>query len=488
MKASTLRLNNVELGVLAQGVAQQHERGAVLPPGPLKLVHALSGKRVFVNGWHSWSRAGWLQVGERWLPEASLARRPMVDHPASFVGDDRLRSCGMAAVGNPEGDALLIGSLGPGGTVTLSDGFVGGMYEGDPSPWFVAYGSAQEVFADYVDILGKHLRVGRSRFSKAPRVWSSWYSFFRDISEEKLLQVLEGLRGLPFDVVQIDDGWQEGIGDWAANERFPRGLERMSVAIRKAGFTPGIWLAPFIARADSRLTRRRPEWLLRDAKGDPVVAGDNWGGVYYALDITRTDVCAWLCALLEGLRAQGYGYLKIDFVYAGAMPGQGGTGGAAECAYRQALGMLREAWGGGFLLVSGGPIIASLGLCDGLRVGPDVAPYWADGSADPTEPGTGNAVSTSANRLWLRPLVHTDPDVVFFRSRYNLMSEEQNQVLRDLATVASTKGTSDPPHWLDEEERTAMRAYFSEKTGVTQQGFHRFAIDGRAVDFARYAA
>ena len=128
--------------------------------------------------------------------------------------------------------------------------------------------------------------------------------------------------------------------------------------------------------------------------------------------------------------------------------------------------------------------MASLGLCDGLRIGPDSSPFWSNNSGHFTAPGARNAIATSSNRLWLKPLVHTDPDVVFFRSRYNLLSDEQRQLLLDLAAVAGFKGTSDPPEWLDAQELHALQEFFSRRESVDQRGFHRFEVNGRPVDFS----
>ena len=98
--------------------------------------------------------------------------------------------------------------------------------------------------------------------------WCSWYQFFGDVREADVLRSLDSLTrqraALPIDVVQIDDGFQRAIGDWLdTNARFPRGLAPLAGDIRSAGFTPGIWTAPFCAVAESDLFRAHPEWLLR---------------------------------------------------------------------------------------------------------------------------------------------------------------------------------------------------------------------------------
>jgi alpha-galactosidase len=301
--------------------------------------------------------------------------------------------------------------------------------------------------------------------------------------------VLEGLRGLPFDAFQIDDGWQRGLGDWEPNDAFPSGMDAMAGRIRAAGLTPGLWLAPFLARPDGRLAREHPTWLLRDASGAPVPAGDNWGGPFHALDTTHPEVAAWLVETFRRVRAWGFDLLKLDFLYAAALPGQRHRPVPRERAYREALALVRDTCGeDAYLLACGAPVLPSLGLADGLRVGPDTAPYWDNEDRrrflhDPTGPAARGAIRTSVARLWLQPLVHTDPDVAFFRARYDLLTPAQRQALQDLGQVAGFKGCSDPPAWLDADERAALAAWLRAAPHVERLERGAYRIDGRRVDF-----
>jgi len=482
MKALAVEVGGVELAALVAGEGRAVAGGVIFPPGPIRILHPLEKGKVFRNGWHSWSFSGWVGEGTPRLPMASKERQPMVDHPSCFESD-RILSSAIAAIGDPDHEALLIGALGPGGWLEIGEGVLKGHYQGGPGGWFLAYGPTTQVFTAYLHSLCSEWEIPFT-VRKAPRVWCSWYSFYRDIDEKKILEVTEGLHGLPIEVVQIDDGWQRNVGDWEPNDKFPHGLQAVAEAIQKAGFIPGIWLAPFIARDNSQLIRQHPEWVLKDETGQPVIAGVNWGGPFYALDISQKEALNWLKELLLKFRSWGFRYVKLDFLYAGALPGQGGSKIAPETAYRAALRTLKEeVWKDGYLLACGAPVIASLGVCDGLRIGPDVAPYWSDASGDPTAPGVKNAIATSTSRLWLKPAVNTDPDVVFFRSRYCLLTEEQKHILRDLAWVSGFKGTSDPPGWLTEREREELLAFLSSSPRVSQETFYRFKIADRRVDF-----
>ena len=217
---------------------------------------------------------------------------------------------------------------------------------------------------------------GRGRAGVPPRVWCSWYSLYTAIDERILHRVLDQVAGMPFEVFQVDDGWQAAIGDWEPNGKFPSGMEALAAHIRGAGFVPGLWLAPLLAVPSSRLHREHPEWLLRDARGRLVSAGFNWGEPLHALDCARPEVLAWLAALMQKVRAWGFGYAKLDFLYAGALPGMRGSGMPREAAYRNALRVMREALGDAYLLACGAPVFPSVGLCDAMRIGPDVEAWW----------------------------------------------------------------------------------------------------------------
>ncbi|MFD0460249.1 hypothetical protein ACFQ2H_39305 [Streptomyces violaceoruber] len=85
--------------------------------------------------------------------------------------------------------------------------------------------------------------------------------------------------------------------------------------------------------------------------------------------------------------------------------------------------------------------------------------------------------------MWQSPLLEVDPDVVYFRSRLNLLTEQQQGLLRDLADVCGFRAVSDPPGWLLPEELKAMEAYLTGRPEVRRLGRYRFALDGREVDF-----
>jgi alpha-galactosidase len=406
----------------------------------------------------------------------------------TYTDETSPHSSWVAAVELAENNILLLGSLGLDAHVKLAVDQLQGQYEAGEGEWLVARGDETTVFAQYADELGKQL--GKRSDRPAPRVWCSWYSLYAAIDEATLLRVFDGLGDLPFDVLQVDDGWQVSIGDWEANAKFPSGMQALTAKIRSTGRSAGLWLAPLIAVESSRLFRGHPDWFLHDARGKFVSAGFNWGERLFALDTTHPAALEWLAALMKQVRAWGFDYLKLDFLYAGALPGKRHTEMPREAAYRQGLKLMRAAMGlDAFFLACGAPILPSLGLCDALRIGPDVSGKWEDQRdaillSNPTTPGTRNAIRTTVNRLWLQPLVMTDPDVAYFVERENSLSAEQKQLLQDLAVVCNFKATSDLPQWMTTAEREALRGFLNCAPNVQRLDSSKWRIDDRVVDFS----
>ena len=309
------------------------------------------------------------------------------------------------------------------------------------------------------------------------------------IDEAVLHKIFDELGDLPFDVLQVDDGWQMNIGDWEANKKFPSGMNALAEKIKSTGRRAGLWLAPLIATKSSRLFHQHADWFLRDERGRFVSAGFNWGEPLYALDTTHPDVTSWLVALMKQVRARGFDYLKLDFLYAGALKGKRHNDMPREAAYREALRVMREAMGAdAFFLTCGTPILPAIGLCDAMRIGPDVADVWdnyrnSELFYNPSTPGTKNGIRTAIHRLWLKPLLHIDPDVAYFESTINLLTGKQKTLLQDLAQICNFKATSDLPQWMTKNELDELRSFLNTTPKVEQTGRYIFRLDDRAVDF-----
>jgi alpha-galactosidase len=462
------------------------DEGLILRGQYVSLEPPLPAIRQYIHGWQSWSLTTWLNAGRTLPPSFPYRLHPLQLDPA-YARHPLPHSAWVGALEFADGTVLLLGALGLEAHIEYSGGTMRGWYESGHGEWLAAYGTESQVFATYASALAG--RLGKRREVPAPRVWCSWYSYFGHPDETSLGLDLEGLGGIPFDVFQVDDGWQQDIGDWEPNARFPAGMDGFARQIRAGGFIPGLWLAPLIAVPSSRLFKEHTDWFLHDEQGELVSAGHNWGKRVYALDPTQPAVLEWLAALMQRVRSWGYDYAKLDFLYAGGLPGVRHNNIPRETSLRLALQTLRESLGNAYLLTCGVPILPTLGLCDGLRIGPDVASHWVSSLESETlynfaTPGAQNAIRTSLGRLWLRPLVHTDPDVVFFRSIHLSLTAEQKGLLQDLAVIAGFRGTSDLVRWLTPDEREALCQFLGAEPRVRRLDRYRYQLNQREVDFA----
>jgi alpha-galactosidase len=376
--------------------------------GAVQLALAAGGSAVppdfFKAGWHDWVYSGLRHGGQR---DVRTLLKPwtgrMLFDPALPIGAGRgdFWSEGWSVL-TRGGQAVVAGFL------TLADQFgqIHAMCRPDGSslaliaPWDgvpLAPGEARasewgylqfvdlphpEPLADYAEAVAREMKP-RLAARPPPLAWTHWYQFFKDISEERFLAAAERIGSLadelPFRTMQLDDGYQPAWGDWElANPRFARGLGHLAASIRERGFTPGLWLSPFVVQPGSRLAREHPDWLLRDHRGWPARSGFFYSFFGYALDLSQQAVLDHLRGLGQRLRNWGFAFIKADFCYAGALPGARRDARLTRAqALRKGLQALREGIGPeAFLLGCGCPFGPALGLVDAMRVGPDTVPSW----------------------------------------------------------------------------------------------------------------
>lgn len=311
-------------------------------------------------------------------------------------------------------------------------------------------GSPETKLLKYFEELGK--KEGPTNLpKKVPTGWCSWYYYYTNIDQKTILDNLTKVRelNLPFEFFQIDDGYQKEIGDWLVpNEKFPGGMRILADEIKRVGLKPGIWLAPFLVRKKSEFFRKYPEAILKDQNGKPVPALYNplWGrGYTYALDITHPTALAYIEKVFTTIvKEWGYPYLKLDFLYAGLLPGDVYNKTLSpQARYQNALELIRKIVGKNtFLLGCGAPMLPSIGFFDGMRISCDVAPFWnpeririflKDRNALCTKKALINDITRSSmhRHLWLN-----DPDCLLVRKKKNKMNEAQTKLMASVMAVS----------------------------------------------------
>ena len=298
------------------------------------------------------------------------------------------------------------------------------------------------------------LGSGKPGISFRPGGYASWYNHYTEINEKVILSDLKGLleidnlvairylrNGQPA-VFQIDDGWEKAVGEWEIdNAKFPNGLKGIAKQVEDAGLIPGLWLAPFLVTRKSKIFREKPEWLLRK-DGCPVSAGwnPNWDGVFYCLDLSRDDVLEYLRSLMNRVIDEwGFRYLKLDFLYAGFLPGAYTTEGTAAEYYERAVSLLtaRTANAAGFPLAylgCGLPLGSSYRHFPLSRIGTDTKEKWDWIAAKllnhEGRPSALLSLRDTIGRSFMNGTIYiNDPDVIFLRSKNCFLSETEKELI-----------------------------------------------------------
>jgi alpha-galactosidase len=367
--------------------------------------------RIYAEGWQSWSPATWSPASASALTPDEEWQHTMRFRPGTPVASGTLQAEGLLVVDPGDGgparcygtsDPVVVptitASLEDDVVVVRSTGPVAVTTAVDAETALTAFG---ETFADI---------AGAPALSRPPTVWCSWYRYFEEVTAE---DVRENLRAfaeddLAVDVVQIDDGWSNGLGEGLeVSDRFGS-LPALVDEIRGSGRRAGIWIAPFAVGAHTTLATEHPEWLAGPA-------GRNWGDDLVGLDLTHPGVRDLLVEVLGRVMSLGVDYLKLDFLYAGAVPGHRLEDTTGVAAYRSGLALVREVVGPDVLLVGcGAPLLPSVGLVDAMRVSPDT---FHEGGEDGSEGLRGlmplAARAWQQGRLWVN-----DPDCLVTRPTY----------------------------------------------------------------------
>jgi Melibiase len=153
-----------------------------------------------------------------------------------------------------------------------------------------------------------------SHFPRPPVVWSSWTSYYADVTESDIVRnadwLAKNLKPYGFQYVQLDDGYDrddKGQHTWIENwspARFPHGPEWLAHSIKSTGLRAGIWLVP---NSYAGALKDHPDWYLRDIHGNTIQDYST-----PALDSSNPEVLGFLKKLFTTLDNWGFDYYKFD--------------------------------------------------------------------------------------------------------------------------------------------------------------------------------
>jgi alpha-galactosidase len=424
------RVDRIRTGIRVSGTL----RGRA---GTVEVFRAPAPREFLLNNWQSWGPMRKIEAGEKLegaeermasqgryvfspIPDVFL-RRLVSDYFAAWEGG--LAGFLASRIGHPyfaiEGDDLA-------GYIEYFDTPFEAPVPLEPLV-VVEGGPVEQLLEEYALRVGAENQVRVNPWN--PVGWSSWYQYFTELKSadvEKNLRIARGT--FPFEVFQIDDGYEADIGDWLTVKDGFGGLPETARLIRDHGYQPGLWTAPFSASESSALFERHPEWMVSDI-GLPKFCFRGWKKNIFALDTTNPGVQNWLYETFSELRRIGFDYHKIDFVFSAAMEGVRTRRMTPIQAYRQGLAVIRQAVGKGFILGCGAPLLPSIGFVDGMRVGEDTAPFW---DSNRTSLQGVNAYHALKNSI-LRSFMHkkwwlNDPDCLLLRRRDNELTDNEKEL------------------------------------------------------------
>ncbi len=436
--------------------------------GKVQLDESTEELRFFKVGWHGWDYTGLRRHTEcnssSWIDRFTSASysNPVTTRPngrgefcsegwAVLAGKAACLVAGFTSTAQQFGQVYACARPGEHALslITQMDGVRLDAGETRDSEWgFLQFVPLPEAAPeiDYVKAVARQMRP-RLPATPPPPMWTHWYRYYHNITEQLFLQnleVLANVRGsIPYQVVELDDGYQQAWGDWTnTNARFPHGLEWLASQIISKGFTPGLWLAPFAVQDKSGIAREHPDWLVKNQQGKPANAGFQYNMVIKALDLSHPEVLEHLRQLAFTLTQEwGYGMLKLDFINAGALPGKRLNPKLTRAeGLRMGLEAIRQGTGDEtFLLGSGCPFGSAIGLVDAMRIGPDTAPSWEPWlhwlpwvspltKNNPSMPALRNALRNTLNLSSLHQ--HwwwNDPDCLLVRDIDSRLTEAEVQ-------------------------------------------------------------
>ena len=332
---------------------------------------------------------------------------------------------------------------------TISSGPIALIIDKDPNNTLEYWA---DYFHDYNDVkLNSNLPVG----------WSSWPDLYYNIDEGKMLKVCDFVvdQHLPdfgFDMIQIDDGFQEKYGDWDGNLYFPHGMKWLADEIKKRGLKPGIWLAPYAFSINTEEAIDHKDWMFSYKGVDTAITIPYYLDIpIYIMDVSVSESQHWLDSMYSRLSNDwGYEMFKLDFILHSIAEGNQLADKymtKAE-AYRKGLTISKNALGkDGYLLECG--IMTAAGTTDGWRTNRDIEATWHELTM---EHGTG--YSTPKHYYMNGKLFNTDADHIVVREGWGLTIDMARVLATNVAMGGSQVLAGDEFYKLPEERLQIIKS------------------------------
>ena len=148
---------------------------------------------------------------------------------------------------------------------------------------------------------------------------NSWEGIYLDITEEKIIKMMDDIAAFGGELFVMDDGWfgdkyprkkdDSSLGDWVVDKnKLPNGIKALTDAARQRKIKFGIWIEPEMTNTTSELYEQHPDWVLQ-TKGRQLKLGR--GGTQIVLDMANPKAQDFVFKVVDDLMTQ---YPEISYI------------------------------------------------------------------------------------------------------------------------------------------------------------------------------
>lgn len=164
--------------------------------------------------------------------------------------------------------------------------------------------------------------LDKTRAPHAPTGWLSWNTYFDQAGSKENLDearfAAKAFKPFGMEIWNIES-WQDNSPKLPVSNfhnmnletykvQFPEGMKWLADEIRKLGFKPGLWMAPY-GTGNEKFYAEHRDWFLHDAQGKPI---RSWNGCF-TLDPTSPGALEHLTKIFNTASHDwGYEFFKID--------------------------------------------------------------------------------------------------------------------------------------------------------------------------------
>ncbi len=147
----------------------------------------------------------------------------------------------------------------------------------------------------------------RASTAPPPLIADTW-GFGEDIDAARVAAFFDTARDLGVEIVTVDKGWEERVGDWVARPSYAGGIAGVAHLAHERGMRLGLWVGAGNAHPDSIVAREHPDWLATWNGRTQLVSFGN-----HSLCLGHEPAREHVLACLDRLVRDGVDWLLHDF-------------------------------------------------------------------------------------------------------------------------------------------------------------------------------